>query len=71
MIYYIWNKLIIFEENKMFKIDGKYGNVHINGMSIDIEKTKISDLNKYLQKLEMKREQLIEQQNNYLSKIIN
>ena len=25
----------------MFKIDGKYGNVHINGMSIDIEKTKI------------------------------
>ena len=71
MIYYIWNKLIIFEENKMFKIDGKYGNVHIKGMSIDIEKTKISDLNKYLQKLEMKREQLIEQQNNYLSKIIN
>lgn len=55
----------------MFKIDGKYGNVHINGMSIDIEKTKISDSNKYLQKLEMKREQLIEQQNNYLSKIIN
>ena len=55
----------------MVKIDGKYGNVHIKGMSIDIEKTKISDLNKYLQKLEMKREQLIEQQNNYLSKIIN
>ena len=71
MIYYIWNKLIIFEENKMFKIDGKYGNVHINGMSIDIEKVKISDLNKYLQELEIKRMQLIEQQNNYLSQIIN
>ena len=71
MIYYIWNKLIIFEENKMLKIDGKYGNVHINGMSIDIEKAKISDLNKYLQELEIKRMQLIEQQNNYLSQIIN
>lgn len=55
----------------MFKIDGKYGNVHINGMSIDIEKVKISDLNKYLQELEIKRMQLIEQQNNYLSQIIN
>ncbi len=55
----------------MFKIDGKYGNVHINGMSIDIEKTKISDLNKYLQELEMKRMQLIKQQNNYLSQIID
>ena len=28
----------------MFKIDGKYGNIHINGTSIDIEKSKISDL---------------------------
>jgi|GEM_PF-3034957 hypothetical protein len=55
----------------MFKIDGKYGNVHINGMSIDIEKAKISDLNKYLQELEIKRMQLIEQQNNYLLQIIN
>ncbi len=55
----------------MFKIDSKYGNVHINGMSIDIEKTKINDLNKYLQELEIRRLQLIEQQNNYLSQIIN
>ena len=55
----------------MFKIDGKYGNVHINGMSIYIEKAKISDLNKYLQELEIKRMQLIEQQNNYLLQIIN
>ncbi len=55
----------------MLKIDGKYGNVHIDGMSIDIEKTKISDLNKYLRELETKRMQLIEQQNSYLSQIIN
>ena len=55
----------------MFKIDGKYGNIHINGMSIDIEKTKIDDLNKYLQELEVKREKLIDQQNNYLSQIID
>ena len=55
----------------MFKIDGKYGNIHINGMSIDIEKTKINELNKYLQELEEKREKLIGQQNNYLSEIID
>lgn len=55
----------------MFKIDGKYGNIHINGMSIDIEKTNVNDLNKYLQELEMNRMRLIEQQNNYLSQIIN
>ena len=55
----------------MYKIDGKYGNIHINGMSIDIEKTKIDQLNKYLQELEVKREKLIEQQNNYLSQIID
>ena len=55
----------------MFKIDVKYGNIHINGTSIDIEKSKISDLNKYLQQLEKQRIQLIEQQNNYLSQIIN
>lgn len=55
----------------MLKTDGKYGNAHINGMSIDIEKNKISDLTKYLQELEMRRAQLIKQQNNYLSQIIN
>ena len=55
----------------MFKIDGKYGNIHINGMSINIEKTKIDELNKYLQELEVKREKLIDQQNNYLSQIID
>ena len=55
----------------MFKTDGKYGNVNINGTNIDIDKTKINDLNRYLQELELKRIQLIEQQNNYLSQIIN
>ena len=55
----------------MFKVDGKYGNIHINGMSIDIEKTKTEELKKHLQKLEEKREKLIDKQNNYLSQIIN
>ena len=54
----------------MLKIDGKYGKVQIRGRSIDIEKTKINDLINYLQELEVKREKLIDQQNNYLSQII-
>ena len=54
----------------MFKFDGKYGNIHIDGMSIDIDKINIDELDKYLEKLETKREQIIEQQNNYLSQII-
>lgn len=54
----------------MFKIDGKYGNIHINGMSINIEKTNINELEKYLVELERKQKQLIEQQNVYLSQII-
>ena len=55
----------------MFKVDGKYGSIHINGMSMDIDKTKTNELNKYLQELEIKRNELIEQQNNYLSQIID
>ncbi len=54
----------------MFKVDGKYGSIHINGMSIDIEKTDINQLENYLKNLENKRVQMIEQQNNYLSQII-
>ena len=52
-------------------MNGKYGDAHINGNSINIEKSEIEDLNNYLQELEQKRTQLIEQQNNYLSQIIN
>lgn len=54
----------------MFKFDGKYGNIHIDGTSIDIDKIKITDLDKYLERLEKKRVQIIEQQNYYLSQII-
>ena len=54
----------------MFKIDGKYGNIHVNGMSIDIEKVDVNELDKYLNELEIKQIKLIEQQNEYLSKII-
>lgn len=55
----------------MFKIDGKYGNLHIDGMSKDIDKININELDEYLIKLEKKRIELIKQQNEYLSKIIN
>lgn len=55
----------------MFKFDGKYGNLHLNGMSIDIDKININELNDYLKQLEQKREKIIEQQNNYLTQIIN
>ncbi len=54
----------------MFKIDGKYGNLHVNGMSIDIEKIDVNELDKYLNELERKEIELIEQQNEYLSQII-
>lgn len=54
----------------MFKIDGKYGNLYVNGMSIDIEKIDVNELDKYLNELERKHIELIEQQNDYLSQII-
>lgn len=54
----------------MFKINGRYGNIHVNGMSIDIDKIDLNELDKYLNELEIKQMQLIEQQNEYLSQII-
>ena len=57
-------------EIQMFKFDGKYGNIHIDGTSIDIDKINITELGKYLEKIERKRVQIIEQQNDYLSQII-
>ncbi len=54
----------------MFKFDGKYGNVHIDGMSVDIDKINMTELSKYLERLERKRVQIIEQQNDCLSQII-
>ena len=35
----------------MFKVDGKYGNVHINGRSIDIDRINITELNNYVKKI--------------------
>lgn len=54
----------------MFKFDGKYGNIHIDGMSVDIDKINMNELSKYLERLERKRVQIIEQQNDCLSKLI-
>lgn len=39
-------------------------------MSIDIEKIDVNELDKYLNELERKQIELIEQQNEYLSQII-
>lgn len=58
-------------ENEMFKIDGKYGNVHVNGMTKDIDKIDIKELNMYLKELEAKQVKLIKEQNEYISQIIN
>ena len=38
----------------MFKFDGKYGNIHIDGISIDIDKINVAELDKCLEKLERK-----------------
>ncbi len=54
----------------MFKIEGKYGNIQIDGRSIDIEKIEEKELSQHLKKLEKKQMELIQQQNEYLSQII-
>ena len=54
----------------MFNFDGKYGNIHIDGISIDIDKINMTEYDKFLEKLERKQVQIIEQQNDYLSQII-
>ena len=54
----------------MFKDYSKYGNIHIGGVSVNIDKTNIAELDKYLEKLEREREQIIQQQNDYLSQMI-
>lgn len=54
----------------MFKFNEEYGNLHIDGTSINIDKINLDELTKYLEKLERRRENVIEQQNEYLSQII-
>lgn len=51
--------------------DGKYGDLEIDGKSISIEKLNVDDLEKYLKEFEKKRLKLIEEQNNYLSRIFS
>lgn len=55
----------------MLDVEGKYGNVNIDGMTVDIDKMDNSEFDKYLEKLEAKRLQLITQQNDCLTKIID
>ena len=55
----------------MLKINGKYGDLNIEGRKVDIEKTAILELKKYLEQLDKKEKKLIEKQNQYLSEILN
>ena len=54
----------------MLNINGKYGNLHIQGKSLDIDKLNLKELEDYLREMEEKRSQLIEEQNEYLSQMI-
>ncbi len=54
----------------MLNINEKYGKLHIQGKCLDIDKLDMKELEGYLQEMEGKRNQLIEEQNEYLSQII-
>lgn len=54
----------------MLKINGKYGDIKIEGRSVDIEKIPLEELNKNLEKLLEKQNKLLEKQNEYLSQIL-
>lgn len=54
----------------MFEINGKYGNIHIKGKTIDIDKVNVDELEIYLNELETNRMKLIENQNEYISELI-
>ena len=55
----------------MFDTDEKNKIIQVNGMSIDVNKKTISELNSYLQELEIKRKNIIKEQNDCLTKIMN
>ena len=44
--------------------------IEINGNIVDIEKLNIDELKRYLEEMNNKRKKIIENQNDYLSKII-
>ena len=54
----------------MYKIDGKYGNIHIKGKTADIERSDIPELETYKEYLEKTERKLLKEQNNYLSEIL-
>ena len=55
----------------MFNIDGKYGSIHLNGMTKNIENLSIDELEECLKVMEHKEMKLIEKQNEYISQIID
>ena len=54
----------------MLNFEGKYGNIHVSGRSIDIEDLSLEEMKQYLQELEGKQMKLTNEQNDYISQII-
>ncbi len=48
-----------------------FGQIHIDGKVINIDRLSIEELNNYLTQLESKNQELIEEQNKYIAAIIN
>ena len=54
----------------MLNNSSKYGSIIVNGVSVKVDEASVEDLDKHIKKMETKREELIQEQNNYLSQII-
>ena len=54
----------------MLNNSSKYGSIIVNGVSVNVDEANLEDLDKHIKKIEKKREELIEEQNNYVSQII-
>ena len=48
-----------------------FGQIHIDGKVVNIDKLSIEELNNYLTQIETKNQQLVEEQNKYIAAIIN
>ena len=48
-----------------------FGQIHIDGKVINIDRLSIEELNNYLTQIESKNQELAEEQNKYLAAIIN
>ena len=53
------------------RFEGSYGTAHIDGITINIDTAKVIDLKEHIKSLEITRNNLILEQNDYLGKIID